>query len=62
MIFLIIIPIHFAYNSIWLLFEGNWNNPPTWAAYALPAIEFLIGLLFVITNDAKVKSSERANK
>jgi membrane protease YdiL (CAAX protease family) len=62
MIFLIIIPIHFAYNSIWLLFEGNWNNPPTWAAYALPAVEFLIGLLFVITNDAKVKSSERANK
>jgi len=62
MIFLLIFPIHFAYNSIWLLFEGNWSNPPVWAIYALPAVEFLIGLLFVITHDAKVKSSERANK
>ena len=48
MIFLIIIPIHFTYNSIWLLFEGNWNNPPAWAIYALPTIEFVIGLAIVI--------------
>lgn len=48
MIFLLIIPIHFAYNSVWLLFEGNWNNPPAWAIYALPAIEFVIGLVIVI--------------
>ena len=62
MIFLLIFPVHFMYNSIWLLFEGNWNNPPVWAIYALPAVEFLLGLLFVITHNAKVKSSERANK
>jgi hypothetical protein len=31
MIFLRIFPLHFAYNSIWLLFAGNWNNPPNWA-------------------------------
>ncbi|HSG41797.1 MAG TPA: type II CAAX endopeptidase family protein [Anaerolineales bacterium] len=48
MIYLLIIPIHFAYNSIWLLFEGNWNNPPVWAIYAFPAIEFGFGLLIVL--------------
>jgi len=48
MIFLLIVPIHFAYNSIWLLFEGNWNNPPAWAIYVLPAVEFLLGLAIVI--------------
>ena len=55
MIFLIIFPIHFAYNSIWLLFEGNWSNPPVWAMYALPAIEFAIGLaVFTINNKQRV--------
>lgn len=48
MIFLLIIPVHFAYNSIWLLFEGNWSNPPAWAPYGLPAVEFLIGLAIVL--------------
>jgi len=48
MIFLLIIPVHFAYNSIWLLFKGNWNNPPTWAIYAVPVFEFVFGLLIVL--------------
>jgi membrane protease YdiL (CAAX protease family) len=48
MIFLLIFPIHFMYNSVWLLFEGNWSNPPAWAPYALPAVEFLIGLAIVL--------------
>lgn len=48
MIFLLIFPVHFAYNAVWLLFEGNWNNPPVWAIYALPAVEFLIGLAIVL--------------
>jgi len=48
MIYLLIIPVHFAYNSVWLLFEGNWNNPPVWAIYVLPAIEFVLGLLIVL--------------
>lgn len=50
MIFLLIFPVHYAYNATWLLFEGNWSNPPVWAIYALPAIEFLIGLAIVIFN------------
>jgi len=48
MIYLLIIPVHFAYNSIWLLFEGNWNNPPAWVIYAVPAFEFIFGLLIVL--------------
>ena len=56
MIFLLIIPIHFAYNSIWLLFEGNWNNPPEWAIYALPVIEFVFGLASVILRDKQLKN------
>ena len=48
MIFLLIIPVHFAYNSIWLLFEGNWSNPPAWVTYAMPVLEFVLGLLIVL--------------
>ena len=48
MIYLLIIPVHFAYNSVWLLFEGNWDNLPIWVIYALPAIEFVLGLLIVL--------------
>lgn len=48
MIFLLIFPIHFAYNAIWLLFEGNWTNPPNWAPYVLPALEFTLGFAIVI--------------
>ncbi|MBI5934836.1 MAG: CPBP family intramembrane metalloprotease [Chloroflexi bacterium] len=51
MIFLLIFPIHFAYNVIWLLFEGNWSDPPVWVIYGLPAIEFLLGLAIVILHD-----------
>ena len=57
MIFLLIIPVHFAYNSIWLLFEGNWNNPPAWAIYALPVVEFVIGLAFVILDGKRRKNA-----
>ncbi len=48
MIFLLIFPVHFAYNSIWLLFEGNWNNPPMWAIYALPVAEFVLGYVILL--------------
>ena len=50
MIYLLIIPVHFAYNSVWLLFEGNWNNPPAWVIYAIPALEFLFGVIVLFTN------------
>ena len=53
MIFLLIFPVHYAFNTIWLLFAGNWDNPPTWAIYALPAAEFLLGLLFAVVQEKK---------
>ena len=56
MIFLLIVPVHYAYNSIWLLFEGNWNNAPVWATYALPALELVFGLVIVIFRDRKLKN------
>ena len=55
MIYLLIIPVHFAYNSVWLLFEGNWSNPPAWAIYALPAIEFGLGLAIVLFGNGRPK-------
>ena len=57
MIFLLIFPIHFMYNATWLLFEGSWNNPPVWAIYALPAFEFILGLVIVLIHG---KQSENA--
>ncbi|MCL4835711.1 MAG: CPBP family intramembrane metalloprotease [Caldilineaceae bacterium] len=60
MIFLLIFPVHFAYNAVWLLFEGNWNNPPLWAVYALPAVEFLIGLAIVLLGNPSPTSNQRA--
>ncbi len=53
MIFLLIFPVHFAYNVVWLLFEGNWNSPPAWGIYGLPAIEILLGLAIVIFHDRR---------
>ena len=58
MIFLLIFPVHYAFNTVWLLFAGNWNNPPGWALYALPAGEFLFGLLIVYWGD---KQAGRGN-
>ena len=58
MIFLLIIPVHFAYNSVWLLFEGNWNNPPVWAINTLPAIEFIFGLVIIILRNRHSKNHQ----
>jgi membrane protease YdiL (CAAX protease family) len=57
MIFLLIFPIHFTYNAIWLLFEGNWSNPPTWGIYVLPLVEFFLGLGVVILRNRYYVSS-----
>lgn len=51
MIFLIIVPIHFAYNATWLLFEGNWSSPPVWATYGLPAVELGLGLIITMVHN-----------
>ena len=60
MIFLIIVPVHFAYNSIWLLFEGNWNNPPQWSMYALPVIEFLLGCVILFYANRRNQGEKNA--
>jgi membrane protease YdiL (CAAX protease family) len=44
MIFLIIIPLHFTYNAVYLLFEGGWNEPRT---YFYPLFELLAGLVIL---------------
>ena len=59
MIFLLVFPVHFAYNAIWLLFEGNWNNPPVWGIYAVPALEILLGLAIVILHDRRSTGEPR---
>jgi len=59
MILLIIFPIHFTYNSMWLLFEGNWNNPPAWAPYVLPLLEFLLGLAIIIFTNKRTRSENQ---
>jgi len=46
MIFLLIFPLHFMYNAVWLLFQGNWDNPPT-LAYLFPLVELLLAILIV---------------
>jgi len=58
MIFLLIIPVHLAYNSVWFLFEGNWNNPPAWTTYILPVTELVIGLVIVIYHNKHSKNHQ----
>jgi hypothetical protein len=47
MIFLLIFPLHFMYNAVWLLFQGNWDNS---SAFVLlfPLVETLVALLIVV--------------
>jgi membrane protease YdiL (CAAX protease family) len=59
MIFLLIFPVHVAFNAVWLLFQGNWSNPPAWATVALPAAEFLLGLTIVLVSDRFHRVDER---
>ena len=47
MIFLLAFPVHFAYNTVWLLFLGNWDSPPSWAVL-VPLGELLLGLLIIV--------------
>lgn len=55
MIFMLIFPVHYAFNTVWLLFEGNWSNPPGWAIYSLPAIEFLLGLAIILIYNRRLE-------
>jgi len=59
MIFLLIIPVHFAYNVVWLLFEGNWENPPLWGQF-FPLLELLLGIVIMVVYDRVERSREVA--
>ena len=50
MIYLLMLPVHFAFNATWLLFEGNWNNPPGGAVYAISAGELILTALIMFAN------------
>ena len=50
MIYLLIIPVHFAFNATWLLFEGNWETLPGWAALAASAGELILTILILSIN------------
>jgi len=45
MITLLIFPIHFTYNAVQLLFDGNWSNQPIWAYLFLSLVELLAAFL-----------------
>jgi membrane protease YdiL (CAAX protease family) len=47
MILMLIFPVHLTYNAVWLLFQGNWDNLPTWA-YLFPLVELLFAILIVV--------------
>lgn len=53
MIFMLILPVHFAYNALWLIFEGNWDNLPFGAVYGLPTAEFLLGMVILFVKVRK---------
>jgi len=57
MIYLLIIPVHFAYNVTWLLFEGNWDAPPGWAAFAVSIGELLLTILILAINHFRKSST-----
>lgn len=56
MIYLLIIPVHFAYNATWLLFEGNWDAPPGWAVFAVSIGELLLTILILAINHFRKSS------
>lgn len=47
MILLLVFPVHFAYNAVWLLFQGGWDNPPSWAV-VLPLGELALGVALTL--------------
>ena len=53
MITLLIFPIHFTYNAVWLLFNSNWENPSI-LAYLFPLIELLTAILILSTRKKSV--------
>jgi membrane protease YdiL (CAAX protease family) len=55
MIYLLIIPVHFAFNATWLLF--NWNTPPDWAIYVVPAGELFLTVLILLANPDRKSSA-----
>lgn len=44
---ILLIPLHFIYNSVWLLFQGDWDNPTIIANLLPPQVEILVAILIV---------------
>jgi len=42
----LLIPLHFTYNTVWLLFQGNWENAS--GAYVILLLE-LLGTILIVT-------------
>ncbi len=59
MIFVLILPLHFIYNVVWFLFQGNWDNPPLWAQF-MPLVELALGFALVALGRGWVAASSRA--
>ncbi|MGB7874615.1 MAG: type II CAAX endopeptidase family protein [Anaerolineales bacterium] len=57
MIYLLIIPVHFAYNATWLLFEGNWDTPPGWAVFAVSIGELILTILILVIHRFRKSST-----
>jgi len=43
----LLIPLHFTYNTVWLLFQGNWDNLPIWANLLPTLVELLLAVLIL---------------
>jgi membrane protease YdiL (CAAX protease family) len=59
MIYLLIFPVHFAFNATWLLFEGNWNTPPVWV-YIVSIGEIILTFLILFIH--RIQSNQITNK
>jgi len=59
MVYLLIFPVHFAFNAAWLLFEGRWNILPDWAMFAVSAGELLLTVLILLANPDRKSSAKQ---
>ena len=59
MIYLLIFPIHFAFNATWLLFDGNWNSPPAWV-YIVSIGEIILTIVILFVH--LIQSNQITNK
>jgi membrane protease YdiL (CAAX protease family) len=61
MIFLLVFPVHFAYNAVWLLFQGGWDNPPSWAV-VLPLAELALGAALTLRRSPFLQPAKKGSQ